>query len=71
VRTPDPAPTGADEAALELALLQRLVDEILLPAPGLPGWQSGASTEYARAVHGLSARLAAASSALAAARAAS
>lgn len=71
MRIPDPASTGADEAALELALLQRLVDEVALPAPGLPGWQSAASAEYARAVHGLAARLAEASAALAAARAAS
>ncbi|WP_375387426.1 hypothetical protein [uncultured Amnibacterium sp.] len=62
------APTGND-AALELALLQRLVDEVPLPPPLLPGWQSLAAAEYARSVRSVAASLAAASAAFTAARA--
>jgi hypothetical protein len=67
----DPAPAAGDGGALELALLERLLDAVPQPSPGLPGWQSIAAAEYAVAVHELSAAVGAARAALAAARAAS
>lgn len=57
-----------DEEALELAQLERLVREIHLPSPELPGWQSLTAREYDAAVHELSALLGTVASALAAAR---
>ena len=68
---PDQAIAAGDDAALELALLTRLVDEVPRPPASLPGWQSLAATEYARAVQEVAGALAAAASALATARAAS
>lgn len=68
---PDIAQTTAtDTDALELATLERLVREVPMPSPDLPGWQSLTAREYARAVHELAALLGTVASALAAARSA-
>ncbi|WP_375405266.1 hypothetical protein [uncultured Amnibacterium sp.] len=62
--------TSTDADALELATLERLVREVPMPSPDLPGWQSLTATEYAGAVHELAALLGTVASALAAARSA-
>lgn len=62
--------TSTDTDALELATLERLVREVPMPSPDLPGWQSLTAREYAGAVHELAALLGTVASALAAARSA-
>jgi histone H3/H4 len=65
-----PATTATDADALELATLERLVREVPVPSPDLPGWQSLTAREYAAAVHELADLLGTVASALASARAA-
>jgi histone H3/H4 len=62
--------TTTDADALELATLERLVREVPVPSPDLPGWQSLTAREYAAAVHELADLLGTVASALASARAA-
>jgi len=63
-------PSTSDADALELATLERLVREVPVPSPDLPGWQSLTAREYAAAVHELADLLGTVAAALAAARAA-
>lgn len=65
-----PSDAATDTDALELAILERLVREVRLPSPDLPGWQSLTAAEYTRAVRVLDELLGAVAVALAAARAA-
>jgi hypothetical protein len=66
----DPATIANDTDALELARLEGLVRDVVLPAPELPGWQSLTAGEYEQAVQELAALLGTVATALAAARAA-
>jgi hypothetical protein len=66
----DPSSSATDTDALELAMLERLVREVPVPSPDLPGWQGLTAREYASAVHELADLLGTVASALAAARAA-
>jgi hypothetical protein len=61
------APLASGEAALELARLLQLTEATPMPPPDLPGWQSLAAREYAEAVRGLVAAVAAVRAAFAAA----
>jgi hypothetical protein len=66
----DPATIASDTDAVELAQLEGLVRDVVLPSPELPGWQSLTAGEYERAVQELATLLGTVATALAAARAA-